>query len=187
MRSFSYDALPGRVVFAPGAFDRAADELSRLGVGHALLIADRSGAVWADRLRASLGAAIAATIDDVVPHVPIERAEAARELARTVGADSVITLGGGSATGLGKAVALELPLPILAIPTTYAGSEMTPIWGLTTSARKETGRDPRVLPRMRHLRPAADAVVAAVDRRARRASTPWPTAPRRSTRTAPTR
>ena len=73
MRSFSYDALPGRVVFAQGAFERAADELSRLGVGHALLIADRSGAVWADRLRASLGPAIAATIDDVVPHVPIER------------------------------------------------------------------------------------------------------------------
>jgi maleylacetate reductase len=147
MRSFSYDALPGRVVFAPGAFDRVADELSRLGVGHALLIADRSGAAWADRLRASLASAIAATIDDVVPHVPVERAEAARELARAVGADAVITLGGGSATGLGKAVALDLPLPILAIPTTYAGSEMTPIWGLTTSARKETGRDPRVLPR----------------------------------------
>jgi maleylacetate reductase len=147
MRPFTYDALPGRVVFAPGAFDRAADELSRLGVRRALLIADRSGAVWAERLRGSLGPAIAATIDDVVPHVPFERAEAARELARRLDADAIITLGGGSATGLGKAVALELPVPILAIPTTYAGSEMTPIWGLTTSARKETGRDPRVLPR----------------------------------------
>ena len=147
MCDFTYDALPGRVVFAAGAFDRAGDELARLGVGRAVLIADRSGAAWAERLRGSLGSAIVATIDDVVPHVPIERAESARELARTVGADAVITLGGGSATGLGKAIALELPLPILAIPTTYAGSEMTPIWGLTTSARKETGRDPRVLPR----------------------------------------
>ena len=147
MRPFTYDALPGRVVFAPGAFDGTANELSRLGAERALLIADRSGASWAERLHAALSTAIVATIDDVLPHVPIERAQAARRLAREADADVVITLGGGSATGLGKAVALEVPLPILAIPTTYAGSEMTPIWGLTTNARKETGRDPRVLPR----------------------------------------
>ncbi len=58
-----------------------------------------------------------------------------------------MTIGGGSATGLGKAVVLERRLPILAVPTTYAGSEMTPIWGLTSGARKETGRDPAVQPR----------------------------------------
>ena len=61
-------------------------------------------------------------------------------------ADAVVTFGGGSATGLGKAIALEIPLPILGVPTTYAGSEMTPIWGLTEGARKQTGRDPRVQP-----------------------------------------
>jgi alcohol dehydrogenase class IV len=90
---------------------------------------------------------VVAVIDDVVAHVPEERAVAAREVARSTAADAIVTLGGGSATGLGKAVALESPLPILALPTTYAGSEMTPIWGLTSGARKQTGRDPRVQPR----------------------------------------
>jgi alcohol dehydrogenase class IV len=88
-----------------------------------------------------------AQIDDVVAHVPLERAEEARALARSSRADALLTIGGGSATGLGKAVALESPLPFLAVPTTYAGSEMTPIWGLTAGARKQTGRDPAVQPR----------------------------------------
>jgi len=63
-----------------------------------------------------------------------------------VGADGIVTLGGGSATGLGKAVALS-GLPLVTVPTTYAGSEMTPIWGITTAGRKETGRDLRVMPK----------------------------------------
>ena len=147
MRPFVYDALPGRVVFGVGAFSRAGDEIERLGAERVLLIADRSGSSWADRLGEALGARLVARIDDVHPHVPIEAAEAARSLAREVGADTIVTLGGGSATGLGKAIALAMPLPILAIPTTYAGSEMTPIWGLTSGARKETGRDLEVQPR----------------------------------------
>ena len=64
-----------------------------------------------------------------------------------VGADCAIAIGGGSTTGLGKAIALETSLPIIAIPTTYAGSEMTPIYGLTEDGVKKTGRDLRVLPR----------------------------------------
>ncbi len=62
-------------------------------------------------------------------HVPIETAREARELARRLDADCAVAFGGGSTTGLGKAIALESGLPILAIPTTYAGSEMTPIYG----------------------------------------------------------
>ncbi len=134
-------------MFGAGTFDRAADEVDRLGAERILLIADRSGSAWADRLAETLGARLVGRIDDVLPHVPIESAEAARALARETGADTIVTLGGGSATGLGKAVALAIPVPILAIPTTYAGSEMTPIWGLTDGTRKETGRDPSVQPR----------------------------------------
>jgi alcohol dehydrogenase class IV len=144
---FVYDALSGRVVFGNGAFERVPDELELLGVGRILLIADRSGTAWANRLADALGPRVVGRIDDVVVHVPIERAQEARALARSSGGDSIVTIGGGSATGLGKAVALELPLPILAVPTTYAGSEMTPIWGLTDGARKTTGRDLRVQPR----------------------------------------
>jgi maleylacetate reductase len=85
--------------------------------------------------------------DRAVMHVPIETAREARELARKLGADCAVAIGGGSTTGLGKAIALDSGLPILAIPTTYAGSEMTPIYGITESGMKKTGKDARVLPR----------------------------------------
>jgi alcohol dehydrogenase class IV len=80
-------------------------------------------------------------------HVPIETARAARDEARRLGADCAVAIGGGSATGLGKAIALDSGLPILAIPTTYAGSEVTSIYGLTEGGVKKTGRDARVLPK----------------------------------------
>jgi alcohol dehydrogenase class IV len=80
-------------------------------------------------------------------HVPIETAQEARMVARSLGADCAVAIGGGSTTGLGKAIALDSGLPILAIPTTYAGSEMTPIYGLTEGGLKRTGKDARVLPR----------------------------------------
>ena len=91
--------------------------------------------------------------DRAVMHVPIETAREAREVARRLGADCAVAIGGGSTTGLGKAIALDSGLPILAIPTTYAGSEMTPIYGITEAGLKKTGKDARVLPRTVHLRP----------------------------------
>jgi maleylacetate reductase len=147
VQPFIYDALPGRVVFGNGAFARLPDELDRLGAQRILLIADRSGRTWAEQLVDAIGDRIVGEIDDVRPHVPIDDAENARRLARSAAANAIVTIGGGSATGLGKAVALDQPIPILAVPTTYAGSEMTSIWGLTSGARKETGRDPAVQPR----------------------------------------
>jgi maleylacetate reductase len=80
-------------------------------------------------------------------HVPVEIAEDARRVARELGADCCVTVGGGSTTGLGKAIALTSAVPILAVPTTYAGSEMTPIYGITEGGAKKTGRDVRVLPK----------------------------------------
>jgi maleylacetate reductase len=147
VQAFVYDALPGRVVFGEGTFEGAPEELARLGIWRLLLITDRSGRAWADRLAGRLGSTVVARIGEVHPHVPIEDARRAQDLARTESADGVMTIGGGSATGLGKAIALDQPLPILAVPTTYAGSEMTPIWGLTRDSRKETGRNPAVQPR----------------------------------------
>ena len=94
-----------------------------------------------------LGSRAVGLFDKAVMHVPIEIAEQAREQAKALGADCCVAVGGGSTTGLAKAIALVSTLPILAIPTTYAGSEMTPIWGLTESGMKKTGRDPRVLPK----------------------------------------
>jgi alcohol dehydrogenase class IV len=85
---------------------------------------------------------------DVVMHVPVEVAERAREAAASNDVDVLVSVGGGSTSGLAKAVAMTTGLPIIAVPTTYAGSEATPVWGLTEGAKKTTGIDQRVLPKV---------------------------------------
>jgi alcohol dehydrogenase class IV len=75
-------------------------------------------------------------------------ADRARAAAVRGDADVLVSVGGGSTTGLAKAVALTTGLPVIAVPTTYAGSEATPVWGLTEGAKKTTGTDKRVLPRV---------------------------------------
>lgn len=147
MRSFVHDAPAARVHFGVGALARVPAEADRLGGRRVLLIGDPGAAAHASQLAAAFGPRLAARIDDVVMHVPVQLADAAVALARESTADLVVCVGGGSATGLAKAVARQTRLPVLAVPTTYAGSEMTPIWGLTEAARKTTGRDPHVLPR----------------------------------------
>jgi maleylacetate reductase len=137
----------GRVVFGAGALAQVPDEVGRLGGTAVLLIAGTAQKAAADRVADALGTRLAARIGEVVQHVPEEVAEEARRLARAVSADALVCIGGGSATGLAKAVALQARVPILAVPTTYAGSELTPIWGITAAGRKTTGRDPAVRPR----------------------------------------
>jgi alcohol dehydrogenase class IV len=92
------------------------------------------------------GIEVARFYDDLAPHVPIDKAEKARAAAREDGADLLVCVGGGSTTGMAKAVALSLGLPVVAVPTTYAGSEATNVWGLTEASKKTTGVDDRVLP-----------------------------------------
>lgn len=149
MTSFVYDALPGRIVFGLGTSRTAlAPELERLGVRRVLLLASERELAQAAALTQPLGAALVGVFSGVQPHVPIAVAEQARQAAREAEADCLLAIGGGSTIGTAKAVALESRLPIVAVPTTYAGSEMTPIYGLTTAARKQTGRSPDVLPRL---------------------------------------
>jgi maleylacetate reductase len=149
MEPFARDVLPGRVVFGAGAARTAlAGEVARLGVSRLLLIPSGSEQSAARELFAPLADRIAGTFTGVRPHVPVEVADAARKQAAAVGADAVLSLGGGSATGTAKAVALTTGLPVIAVPTTYAGSEVTPVWGLTEGDRKTTGVDARVLPRL---------------------------------------
>jgi maleylacetate reductase len=139
--------MPGvRVVFGAGRIDQVAAEASRLG-GAVLLIAGRRQVRDADRVAAQLGRRCVGRINEVTEHVPAQIAQQAVDLTRDSGATTVVCLGGGSAVGLAKAVALELDVAILAVPTTYAGSEQTPIWGRTVAGRKITGRDGRVRPR----------------------------------------
>jgi alcohol dehydrogenase class IV len=146
--AFVHDALPGRIVFEPGARRRVPAEADRLGVERVLLIAGHgSSAAAAEEIRDALGDRCVGWYDEVRVHVPAHLARGGVTAARETGADALVCVGGGSATGMAKAIALELALPIVAVPTTYAGSEMTPIWGTTSDRRKHTGRDLRVLPR----------------------------------------
>jgi alcohol dehydrogenase class IV len=137
---------PVRVVFGVGSLDHVGREAAVLG-RRALLIAGRHEDAAAEIVAAQLGGDLAGRLRDVAQHVPTELADEATQQATQLGAQVLLAVGGGSATGLAKAIARRTGLPILAVPTTYAGSEMTPIWGLTDSKGKTTGRDRRVLPR----------------------------------------
>lgn len=145
--NFVYDALAGRVVFGVGSLDTIADEVARLGVARALVLATPPQRAQAEDVARRLGPAAAGVFAEAEMHVPIEVAARARDEAKRLGADACVAVGGGSTTGLGKAIALTYGLPIIAVPTTFAGSEMTPIWGLTEDGVKKTGRDPKVLPK----------------------------------------
>jgi len=147
MKEFIYNGQPSRVVFGAGALQHLEREIELLGARKALVLSTPEQRDQAHMVADRLGNRAAGIFAKAVMHVPMETAREAREEARRLGADCAIAIGGGSTTGLGKAIALDSGLPILAIPTTYAGSEMTPIYGITEAGLKKTGRDVRVLPR----------------------------------------
>ncbi|KVA62194.1 maleylacetate reductase [Burkholderia cepacia] len=145
--NFIYQARPARVIFGAGSLDHLEREVLELGAQRALVLCTPEQRDLAQYIVERLGARAAGLYDRATMHVPIEIARDAQAFARSCGADCAIAIGGGSTIGLGKAIALESSLPILAIPTTYAGSEMTPIYGLTEGGIKRTGSDARVLPK----------------------------------------
>jgi maleylacetate reductase len=149
MPGFAYEQLTQRVVFGVDAARTAlAPEIDRLGARRVLVIASTRDAERITALLAPLDGRVAGTFTAVREHVPLPTAEAARAAAKTADADLLLAIGGGSTVGAAKAIAMTARLPILAVPTTYAGSEITPIWGLTENGRKTTGVDPAVLPRV---------------------------------------
>jgi maleylacetate reductase len=147
MQTFTYDQPAMRVIFGVGTFDRLAEEVKRLGAGRAIVLSTPEQLKDAEEASRRLGDMAAGIFPKAVMHVPIETAREARETAKRLNADCCVAIGGGSTIGLGKAIALESGLPIIAVPTTYAGSEMTPIYGLTEDGLKKTGRDRKVLPK----------------------------------------
>lgn len=143
---FVHETLPQRVRLASGeAAAAVAEEVAALDASRVMVIASPREAGLAATVTGGLPVAL--TYDEVVMHVPVEVAERARVAAAQARVDAIVTVGGGSTTGLGKAVALTTGLPLLAVPTTYAGSEATDVWGLTEAGVKTTGTDRRVLPR----------------------------------------
>ena len=147
MRNFIYNGQPSRVIFGAGSLQHLAREIEVLGASKALILCSPEQRASAQRVADLLGVRAVGIFDRAAMHVPIEVAREARAVAQQLGADCAVAIGGGSTTGLGKAIALDSGLPILAIPTTYAGSEMTPIYGITEAGLKKTGKDLRVLPR----------------------------------------
>jgi maleylacetate reductase len=144
MKEFDFRAPPWQVVFGTGALARLPQLLRELGFSRPLILSTPGRRDQVGALARALGGA--ATFLQAAPHVPIEVVEAARRGAREATADCTVSFGGGSTTGLGKALRLRDGLPQIAIPTTYAGSEMTNLWGITEKRVKRTGRDASVTP-----------------------------------------
>jgi maleylacetate reductase len=144
---FVFEPARSRVVFGAGCIARLGAEADLLGVSRILIVGTPGRSELFGLARELLGGRVAGTFSGAVVHVPGEVAEGARESASAHRADAILAVGGGSAIGAAKAIALTTDLPIIALPTTYSGSEMTPLWGLTQDGAKRTGRDLRVQPR----------------------------------------
>jgi homogentisate 1,2-dioxygenase len=139
---------PPRLVFGPGTEGRTAAVLEELGARRVLLVATARHRDGADRLAAALGDRAVGVWTGAMPQVPQETADALAAEVRRTGADWVVAHGGGTAIGAAKGAALQTGVAIAAVPTTYSGSEMTSIWGISRDGVKTTGRDPAVRPRL---------------------------------------
>lgn len=143
---FIHEARPARVVFGSGTLERLPEEVARLGLNRVLVLATPRQAGEAAALAARLGGRAAGTHPHAVMHTPTEETATALEVVTALGVDGLVAVGGGSTTGLAKAIALRTDLPQIVVPTTYAGSEMTPILGETENGLKVTRSSPKVLP-----------------------------------------
>lgn len=148
MHPFVHTALPGRTIFGSGTINRLADELRTLQCERALVLSTPLQAYQAGGLADRLGPLCVGTFTEAAMHTPVEITQRALRICEVLDADCVVALGGGSTTGLGKAVAFRTDLPLIAVPTTYAGSEATPILGETVDGRKMTCRTAQVLPKV---------------------------------------
>ncbi|KAI5200061.1 hypothetical protein AUEXF2481DRAFT_3740 [Aureobasidium subglaciale EXF-2481] len=146
MDSFIYTSRPGRVVFGQGKVKTLPDEVDSLGVSRCLVLCTRQQVFDAKKLTDLLGDRAIGIFDNATMHTPVHITEEALEMAKTQKADSVVSIGGGSTIGLGKAISIRTGLPHICIPTTYAGSEMTPILGETVDGQKTTRSHPDIQP-----------------------------------------
>lgn len=148
-RDFSYALRDVRVVFAAGAVSRLGEAVdSSVRASRLLVVSTPGRGPTTEAVRAALGGRAGPSFHGARLHVPVDVVREALDALRNSDADGVVAVGGGSAIGLGKALVKETGFPLVAVPTTYSGSEMTDIWGVTDGERKETGRDVRVAPRL---------------------------------------
>jgi maleylacetate reductase len=145
-RAFTFAGITTRVVFGAGTLAQAGDEVARLRRSRALVLSTPHQKAEAEALAATLGTRAAGVFAGAAMHTPTDVTEAALAAYGDAGADCVVSLGGGSTTGLGKAIAVRTGADQVVIPTTYAGSEMTDILGETAAGQKTTRRDPAIRP-----------------------------------------
>lgn len=145
--NFIHDPLTPRVLFGAGRLQSLGEELNLLGIRRVLVISTPEQRELANQVAALIPGSVAGLFDRATMHVPSHIVDQAASAARELGVDGYVAPGGGSTIGLAKMLALHSSLPIIAIPTTYAGSEMTSIYGVTENDLKKTGRDRRVLAR----------------------------------------
>lgn len=146
MDSFVYNANPGRVVFGSGTLKQLPNEVNRLNLSAPLLLSTPQQVNQAELLKDVLDGKIAGIFTEATMHTPNDVTERALKYVKDTNADAVVSIGGGSTIGLGKAISIRTGLPHICIPTTYAGSEMTPILGETADGVKKTRTDPKILP-----------------------------------------
>lgn len=143
---FVYEANPARVIFGKGSRAKVGEELDRLGITRAIVLSTPAQAALAGEFARAIRHRAAVVYPGAAMHTPFEVTEAAMDAVRSVNADGILAVGGGSTIGLGKAIAFRTDLPQIAVPTTFAGSEMTPILGQTENGIKTTVRSAKVLP-----------------------------------------
>lgn len=143
---FNYDGLPSRVIFGAGRRTEVGAELDRLGVKRALVLSTADQSETCATFAAMIGDRLGAIYPGAVMHTPVQVTESAMHQMQQMNCDGILAVGGGSTIGLGKAIAYRTDLPQLVVPTTYAGSEMTPILGQTEGGVKTTLRSAKVLP-----------------------------------------
>src|SRR5580704_3781141 len=146
MKNFTRTVGPSRVLFGMGTLNQVRAEAERLGAARVLLLSGPSLRKQADRVRDALGDLLAAEFDGAVMHTPVEVTERALAVLTDHRADCLVAIGGGSTTGLAKALAVRTDLPQIILPTTYAGSEVTPVLGETANGVKTTRSAPEILP-----------------------------------------
>ncbi|SIO34929.1 maleylacetate reductase [Bradyrhizobium erythrophlei] len=146
MQGFTYQTAPMRVIFGAGTLSQLPGELARLGISRALVLATPNRAPQASHIAAMLGDRAAGVFAEAAMHTPVDVTDRAMARVRELKVDGIVAIGGGSTTGLGKAIALRTDLPQIVVPTSYAGSEMTPILGETRDGLKTTQSSPKILP-----------------------------------------
>ena len=146
MRGFVYTAHASRVIFGSGTLAQLPEEVERMGLKRALVLSTPHQQGAAEETARSIGTRSAGVFAGAAMHTPVEVTQRALEQVKVIDADGIVAVGGGSTTGLAKAIALRTDLPQIVAPTTYAGSEMTPILGETQEGVKTTQSSPRILP-----------------------------------------